>query len=115
MMRRVRSKKALSAGPSAEAFIKTSPNLPIPSALGIGRFGDVLMNASADGPALNAFLERTRRIMGYETAVQSKGPDALDALLLTIASPYRIGLLDLSDEGVLRALAVAELIVRKAW
>lgn len=85
------------------------------SALGIGRFGDVLMNASADAPALKAFLERTHRIMGYEPAVQSKGPDAIDDLLLTIASPYRIGLLDLSDEGVLRALAVAELIVRKAW
>jgi hypothetical protein len=84
-------------------------------ALSVASFRDVLLNAAADAAALNAFLERTRRILGYEPAAQSNGRDVIDDLLLTFASPYRISLLDLSGEGVLRALGVAELIVRKAW
>jgi hypothetical protein len=48
-------------------------------------------------------------------AAQSSGRDIIDDLLLTLAAPYRISLLDLSDEGVLRALAIAELIIRRAW
>ena len=85
------------------------------SALGIDRFSDVLMNAAADASALSVFLERARRILGYQTAAQSNGRDLIDDLLLTLAGPYRISLLDLSDEGVLRALAIAELIIRRAW
>ena len=85
------------------------------AALGVDRFSDVLMDASADATALSAFLERVRRILGYETVARSHGRDTLDDLLLTFASPYRIGLLEMSDEGVLRALAVAEIIVRRAW
>lgn len=85
------------------------------SALGIGRFRDILMKASADASALSGFSERARHILGYEIAAQSDGRDVIDDLLLTFASPYRIGLLNLSGEGVLRALIVAELIVRQAW
>lgn len=85
------------------------------AALGVDRFSDVLIESAADASALSAFLERARRILGYEAATQSNGRDAIDDLLLTFASPYRIGLLDLSSEGILRALAVAELIVRRAW
>ena len=85
------------------------------TALGVDKFSDVLINSSADPAALIVFLERVRRVLGYETAAQPVSRDAIDDLLLTYASPYRIGLLDLSDEGVVRALAVAELIVRRAW
>src|SRR5215813_1635420 len=85
------------------------------SALGVDSFSDVLLQSATDASALNAFLKRARRILGYESAAQSSRRDVIDDLLLTFASPYRIGLLDLSDEGALRALAVAELIIRRAW
>jgi hypothetical protein len=85
------------------------------TALGVDRFSDILVESAADASALREFLERARRILGYEAAAQSNGRDVIDDLLLTFASPYRISLLDLSAEGVLRALAVAELIVRRAW
>ena len=84
------------------------------SALGIDKFSDVLMSASADASALSAFLARTQHLLGYEKA-SSGARDAIDDLLLAFASPYRISLADLSNEGVLRALGVAELIVRRAW
>jgi hypothetical protein len=83
--------------------------------LSVDRFSDVVMNASADSLALDAFLERARIILGYETTASPRGRDTLDDLLLILATPYRMGLLDLSDEGVLRALALAEIIVRRAW
>lgn len=85
------------------------------TALGVEKFSNVLMNASADASALGAFLARARTVLGYQMAEQSNVRDTIDDLLLTFASPYRIGLLDLSNEGVLRALGVAELIVRRAW
>jgi len=86
------------------------------TALGVDRFSDVLTESAADAAALHVFLERARAILGYESATQSAvRRDVIDDLLLTFASPYRISFLDLSDEAVLRALGVAELIVRKAW
>ena len=84
-------------------------------ALGVARFSDVLNESADDASALRAFLERARRILGYERTASSSERDIFDDLLLMFASPYRMGLLDLSDEGVIRALAVAELMVRRAW
>src|SRR5262249_6842763 len=85
------------------------------SALGVDRFSDVLTESAADAAALRAFLARARRVLGYHGAAQSNERDAIDDLLLTFASPYRLSLLHWSDEAVLRALGVAELIVRRAW
>ena len=85
------------------------------NALGANRFIDTLKNASTDPPALTAFVRRAGGILGYESAPESEERDALDDMLLAFASPYRIGLLDLPAEGILRALAVAELIVRRTW
>jgi len=84
-------------------------------ALGTNRFIDVLMSASADPAALTAFVQRARQIMGYELPPPNNDRDYLDDMLLAFASPYRIGLLDLPAEGILRALAVAETMVRRAW
>lgn len=85
------------------------------NALGSSGFIDALKRASPDPPALAAFVERARRILGHDSPPKREKPDALDDLLLAFASPYRIGLLDLPEEGILRALAVSEIIVRRAW
>lgn len=85
------------------------------ASLGIDKFSHLLMSASADAGALGAFLARAGRILGYQMTLQSSGRDLIDDFLITFASPYRVGLLELSDEGALRALGVAELIVRRAW
>lgn len=85
------------------------------NALGASRFVETLKNASTDPPALAAFIKRARAILGYESAPEREERDALDDMLLAFASPYRIGLLELPAEGILRALAVAECIVRRAW
>ena len=84
-------------------------------ALGTNRFIDVLMSASADQTTLAAFVQRARQIMGYELSLPNNERDYLDDMLLAFASPYRIGLLDLPAEGILRALAIAETMVRRAW
>jgi hypothetical protein len=80
------------------------------NALGKSRFIDTLTNASTDPPALAAFIKRARGILGYESSPKRELRDALDDMLLAVASPYRIGLLELPAEGILRALAIAELL-----
>jgi hypothetical protein len=84
-------------------------------ALTSSRFIDTLKNASTDPPALAAFVQRARGILGYESSPEKEERDVFDEMLLAFASPYRIGLLDLPAEGILRALAIAEIIVRRAW
>ena len=84
-------------------------------ALGMSRFTDTLMSASADPQGLAAFVQRARRILGYESAPRSLERDIFDDLLLACAAPYRIGFLDLAAEEILRVLAIAETIVRRAW
>jgi hypothetical protein len=83
--------------------------------LGVSRFTDVLTNFSADAPALQAFTERARCILGYNSSKRAPEPDALDGFLLAFASVYRIGVLDLTGEEILRALAVAEIMTRRVW
>jgi hypothetical protein len=85
------------------------------NALGTNRFIDTLKEAATDPAALAAFVRQARGILGYESAPEMEERDALDDMLLAFASPYRIGLLDLPADGILRALAIAELIVRRTW
>ena len=84
-------------------------------ALGKRTFRDTLMGASTDGRGLQAFIARAMQIMGLEPAKRSKTCDYLDDLLLAFAPPHRLSLLSLESEGILRALSVAEIIVRRAW
>src|SRR5262245_12109418 len=84
-------------------------------ALGKDRFMDLLLSASANPAALAAFVQRARQIMGHELSPENNERDYFDDMLLAFASPYRIGLLDLPAEGILRALAVAGMMVRRAW
>src|SRR5262249_48571113 len=84
-------------------------------ALGVTRFTDILMQCSVDPHALQAFAQRARGVVGYESASPLKECDLMDELLLAMASAYRIGLLDLAGEEKLRVLMVAEMMVRRTW
>jgi Fe-S-cluster containining protein len=78
-------------------------------------FRDTLREASADVVAFDLFTERAARLMRIDVPPRSKPYDELDDLLLAIAPVHRLALLIMSSEGILRALAIAELVVRRAW
>jgi len=78
-------------------------------------FRATLKAASQDVPELDRFAERAARIMRVDVPPRSKQYDELDDLLLAIAPVHRLSLLVMSGEGILRALLVAELVVRRAW
>lgn len=83
-------------------------------ALSLGRrsFSDTLRAASDDGAALDEFVARVAQLMKIEGPPGSRPHDELDDLLLAIAPPYRLSMLVLTSEQMLRALAVAELTLR---
>jgi Fe-S-cluster containining protein len=78
-------------------------------------FRDTLREASADIVAFDLFAERAARLMRIDVPPRSQPYDELDDLLLAIAPVHRLALLIMSSEGILRALAIAELVVRRAW
>jgi hypothetical protein len=82
-------------------------------ALGQRRFMEVLRAHAADAPGLDAFLERATRILGLEHAARSGAADAVDDLCLALAAPLRLRLLHLSSEGMLRVLALSEIVLRR--
>ena len=83
-------------------------------ALSLGRqsFPDTLRASSEDGAALDEFVARVARLMKIEVPARSRPHDELDDLMLAIAPPYRLSMLILTSEQILRALAVAELTLR---
>jgi len=85
------------------------------SSFGRRNFRDTLKAASQDAPELERFAERAARLMRVTVPPRSKQYDELDDLLLAIAPVHRLSLLLMSGEGILRALLVAELVVRRAW
>lgn len=84
-------------------------------ALGKYSFREVLNQAAKDAKSLEAFAARAARIMGLKAVKNSKQRDHLDDLLLAFAPVYRLGMLSLGPEAILRALAVAEFTLRRVW
>jgi hypothetical protein len=87
-------------------------------ALGERGFADVLGESSRDEAALRASIGRSLALLGLDPRPPgpdrgSTSPRVLDDLLLTIAPTFRLHLLILDSEGILRALAVGEELVRR--
>lgn len=76
-------------------------------------FADAVRAECADTGSLDTFTERAARLMGLKPRRRSRRRDSLDDVLLALAPVFRMELLSLSSEGILRALAVGELIVRR--
>jgi hypothetical protein len=85
------------------------------AALGRESFAEVLRGASSDPAALDEAVARGARLMGLEPLRPSSPPDDFDALLLALAPPVRLKLLLLEPEGMLRALALGEVMLRRLW
>lgn len=78
-------------------------------------FRDTLSTASTDPEDLERFAKRAAQIMRIEVPPRSSPYDELDDLLLALAPVHRLSFLTMSTEGILRALLVSELVVRRAW
>ena len=76
---------------------------------------EVLNSASKDAASLRVFASRAARIMGFKIAKNSAPRDHLDDLLLAYAPVYRLWMLSLGPEAMLRALTVAEFTLRRVW
>lgn len=82
------------------------------AALGLQRFRDVVRSASEDTRAFEASVRRILDIAGLPQLEESADHDQLDDVLLAVAPALRLEYLRLSPEGVLRALAMTEALVR---
>lgn len=83
-------------------------------ALGKRTFADTLMQGSANPGELKSVVERAVKVMGLATPPSPRGHDEIDDLMLALASPFRLQLLQLSSDAILCALALGELVVRRA-
>jgi putative zinc- or iron-chelating protein len=81
--------------------------------LGCRSFSDTLRAASENGAGLDDFVARVARLMKIDAPTQSRPRDRLDDRLLAIAPPHRLSMLALTSEQIVRALAVAELALRR--
>lgn len=81
--------------------------------LGKRTFFSVLRRSSSDAKALGSFVSRASNVLGLPRYVRSKDPDRIDNILLALSSPLRLHLLSLPSEGILRALALIEVITRR--
>lgn len=82
-------------------------------ALGTARFRDVLEESSEDPSELWAFRRRLAKLLSWSLPAQPEQRDALDDILIASAPAYRVESLYHSDEGLLRFLTLAELMVRR--
>lgn len=84
-------------------------------ALGRARFRDVLEENTGDPSALWAFRKQVAKLLSWSMPAQPEAPDALDDILIASASAYRMETLHHSDEGLVRFLALAELMARRVF
>jgi hypothetical protein len=81
-------------------------------ALGLKSFGQVLLDASADAPALRAVRDRLVRLLGTGRDAWPEGRETVDDLLIALAPSLRLQFTRLDTESILRALMVGEIAVR---
>jgi hypothetical protein len=82
------------------------------ASLGRGKFLDLLERQSSDAGLLTSRLSRAIAILGAPVPSRSTEPDTLDATFMALAPSLRLGLLQLSAEQILLALALGEALVR---
>jgi len=83
-------------------------------ALGQRRFAETVFSASADRGRLSAHVDRAARLFGGSLPEPPAVRDEIDDTLLALAPAARLELREVSSEGTLAALALAERLVRGA-
>ena len=76
------------------------------------RFYDVLARSTTNPDALQRFLARAALVCGVAPAAPH-GRDDLDDILLVVAPSWRLKMLPLGQERMLRVLALAEVLIRR--
>jgi len=76
------------------------------------RFSDVLTRSSTDAAGLKLFQHRAALVCGVAPAAPHDR-DELDDILLVVASFWRVKMLSLGHERMLRVLALAEPLIRR--
>lgn len=76
-------------------------------------FYETLRTASADPGELDSFLQRAAQVLGMHLDSNGGTRDATDDLLLALAPSYRLSLLHIPSEAMLRALAIGEILLRQ--
>ncbi len=74
---------------------------------------DVLREASTDPGSLSSFVSRALKVLALPRQRRSVKPDRIDDIMIALAVPLRLQMLTLSSEGILRALALSELVIRR--
>ncbi len=82
-------------------------------ALGKSTFRELLENHSRDGANLVSFVTRAAAVWGMGAIPQRVSRDGIDDLLIALASPLRMRFVSLGDEGILRILALGEVVLRR--
>lgn len=83
------------------------------AAIGVGTFRDTVLDAAADAGRLEERIARGAALLGLDVPEGRAGRDGTDDILLAVAPSLRLGFLRLSAEGILLAMALAELVVRR--
>ncbi|HKG23698.1 MAG TPA: YkgJ family cysteine cluster protein, partial [Blastocatellia bacterium] len=84
------------------------------AAIGELSFYEVLQGESEAPFELDSFIERAAPILGLRASSKPRGRDHVDDMMLALASPFRLELLFLPSEAILRALALAGVLLRRA-
>ena len=112
-------KAALPAGRSAKDVLSRERGFRdlCGESLGRARFQEVLESCSSDPSSLAAFRKRVSRLLSWSKLSPngSHGPDAMDDIFLAIGPAMRIEALYHTDEGLLRYLALAEMLARRVF
>ena len=82
-------------------------------ALGVGTFSECVRSATEDPAGLDRAVSRGAALLGLEPRSAGLEPDGIDDILLAVAPSVRLSFLGLPANGILIALALAELVVRR--
>lgn len=85
------------------------------NALGRTRIVDEVTSFSDDASNLSRFVSRAVALLGLEAPAEGQPRDDLDDMLIILSPVMRMDHLVLSSEGILRAILLAEDLVRKAF
>jgi hypothetical protein len=85
------------------------------NALGRTRIVDAVTSFSEDDSNLSRFVSRASGLLGLVVPAEGRPRDGLDDLLMILSPTIRLDYLVLTPEGILRALLLAEALVRNAF
>ena len=109
----VKRRPAYEAGEAAERVLQREVNFRdrCGEALGRTQFRELLLSQSESPEDLSEWLRRAACVLSLQ--VQTKALDDLDEKLLVLSCAWRIDLLKLEAEQVLRVLALAEVVLHR--